>query len=277
MKSIVKSIFVTNHINEEFIELHTSGLANRVFATQNYILRIPTDHEEAQNDARTESIAAPVAKNHGIITPKLIKYDDSCSLLDRSYSIWERIHGQSVDQINDKYEHKEIWTTLGFELGLLHTRVKECSDPNGWLDSPERDYTKSSLLAAIPDSTNSSKLVLKINDLYGSIRNNINKVFVHGDTHEGNIMCTNIYQYSGLIDWGDSGWAEPAIDFYMIPYQVIDAVLKGYKTVNGITVDKSFLNQLILDKIWKMLDDNIPVDMIYSVINDLERKINEEI
>ena len=51
-------------------ELPSTGVANRIFATTDVVLRVATDHPEAVPDARTESIAAPVAHAAGILTPR---------------------------------------------------------------------------------------------------------------------------------------------------------------------------------------------------------------
>lgn len=68
------------------------------------MLRIATDHPEARTDARTEVVAAPVARAHGIAVPRLF----ACELpfLPRA------------------------WRELGGELARLHDRVHACDDPN---------------------------------------------------------------------------------------------------------------------------------------------------
>ncbi len=278
MKSTIKTIFQANNINEDFVELTTTGLANRVFATTDYILRIPTDHEEALSDARTESVAAPIAYENGILTPKLIRYDNSCKLLDRSYSIWRRIHGFSLDKIENKYELKEIWSHLGYEIARLHTKIDKCDDPNGWLDSPDRDYTKEQFISLINNQYSKNDRILAIVDkLYSEETFQYNKAFVHGDTHEGNVMCTNNFTYAGLIDWGDSGWADPAIDFYMIPYQVIDTVLESYKTIASFNVNDNFINRIILDKIWTFLENNEELEVIFKFIDNMEMRLKKNL
>ncbi len=57
--------------------LKATGLANRIYATRDVVLRIATDHSDAIPDARTESVAAPIARSAGILTPELIAFDDS--------------------------------------------------------------------------------------------------------------------------------------------------------------------------------------------------------
>ena len=46
--------------------------------------------------ARTESVAAPVARHEGTLVPRLVAFDDSGAIVDRPYSLWERIHGETL-------------------------------------------------------------------------------------------------------------------------------------------------------------------------------------
>ena len=76
--------------------LNATGLANRVYATADVVLRVATDHPDAVPDARTESVAAPAARGAGIRTPRLLAFDDSRALVNRPFSIWERVHGETL-------------------------------------------------------------------------------------------------------------------------------------------------------------------------------------
>ena len=73
--------------------LQATGVADRIYATEDVVLRIATDHPEGVCDARTESVAAPVAYAAGVMTPRLLAFDDSRTLLDSPFSLWERVHG----------------------------------------------------------------------------------------------------------------------------------------------------------------------------------------
>src|SRR5215813_10216655 len=50
--------------------LKVTGMANRIYATEEIVLRIATEHPQAVADARTESVAAPAAFAAGIMTPR---------------------------------------------------------------------------------------------------------------------------------------------------------------------------------------------------------------
>jgi aminoglycoside phosphotransferase (APT) family kinase protein len=174
--------------------LPSSGIANRIYATQDVVLRIATDHEDGVADARTESVAAPVAWAAGIRTPRLLAFDDSRKLVDRPYSLWERIHGVTADELT--VSAIELWRSVGREIARLHTRVRACSDPQGWLDHPEHGPPP--------------------------------QRFVHDDLHGANIMCSPEGVFLGFIDWGDAGWGDPMLDFAYLPDVGVEPALDAY-------------------------------------------------
>jgi hypothetical protein len=65
--------------------LKATGLANRIYATSDVVLRIATDHSDAIPDARLESVAAPIARSAGILTPQRLRADQA---LTDSSSAW---------------------------------------------------------------------------------------------------------------------------------------------------------------------------------------------
>jgi hypothetical protein len=91
------------------------------------VLRIATDHPEARPDARTEVVAAPVARAHGIAVPRLLAFQAG------EYSLWERVHAETLSALPFL---PRAWRELGGELARLHDRVRACDDPNGGLDTP---------------------------------------------------------------------------------------------------------------------------------------------
>src|SRR5215471_9186708 len=73
----VAGILAVYGVPGPWCRLHSTGIANRVYATPDVVLRVATDHDDAIADALTESIAAPVALAAGILTPHLIAFDNS--------------------------------------------------------------------------------------------------------------------------------------------------------------------------------------------------------
>ncbi|GAU78574.1 hypothetical protein F3D3_3208 [Fusibacter sp. 3D3] len=281
MDAVIREILKKNEINEAFIKLETHGIANEIYATPNFILRIPTEHPEANADAYTESVAAPLAKSIGIKTPKMICFDDSYTVLDRTYSIWERIHGSTLGELDNYLNFYHTWYEIGCELGKLHVSIKKCDDPKGWLDSPDREYTKEMLIEGVlardnyvDKHRNQSAYLLKLIECKFTDETFFyEKCFVHGDTNIFNFLCTPNDQLLSIIDWGDAGWADPAIDFYRVPVEVLDTVLDGYTQMASINVDSHFIYRLIFDKIWTAIEEKQDLFGLEDQIMILEKNL----
>ncbi|MEW9124318.1 MAG: aminoglycoside phosphotransferase family protein [Thermotaleaceae bacterium] len=274
MDDIIRRILNKNQINERFIKLTTHGIANDIYATPNFILRIPTDHPEANSDAFTESVAAPLAKLNGIKTPELICFDDSYTILNKTYSIWERIHGVTLGEIDNYLHYYNTWKEIGLELGKLHIHIKSCDDPKGWLDNPNRDYTKGMIIRGLINKDRKSLYLLElVENKYTDKTFSYKKCFVHGDTNAFNFLCSKNDQLLSIIDWGDSGWGDPAIDFYMIPMDVLDAVLDGYNEIAGVNVDFDFIYRIILDKVWTEIEGRQDICILENKIMELESRL----
>ncbi len=81
--------------------------------TEEWVIRIPTDHPEALGDAYTEAVAAPQVKAQGIRTPQLLVFDDDRQFLDRPYSIWERFRGTTLENFRGTPSWAKIWVRWG--------------------------------------------------------------------------------------------------------------------------------------------------------------------
>lgn len=133
--------------------LPSTGIANHIYATHDVVLRVATDHDEAIVDALTESIAAPVALAAGILTPRLIAFDNSRKFVDRPFSLWERIHGETLGLVNLRKNARErVWREVGQEIARLHQLVRSCRDDNRYLDTPQRETRLDLLLQQLADS-----------------------------------------------------------------------------------------------------------------------------
>src|SRR5262249_52237324 len=177
--------------------LASTGIANRIYATHDVVLRVATDHDEAIADALTESIAAPVALAAGILTPRLIAFDNSRRFVDRPLSLWERIHGETLGLVNLQKDARErVWREVGQQIARLHQRVRSCPDDNGYLDKPAREMRLDLLLKRYADSGHgSSDVVREIDHLISDLSPFVfpdggSNCFLHNDLHEWNIMCT---------------------------------------------------------------------------------------
>jgi len=233
---LIDAMFARHGVPGRWEVLPSTGLANRIFATRDVVLRVATDHPDGVVDARTESVAAPVARAAGVLTPRLITFDDSRTLVERPFSLWERVHGETLGLTSlSSRQAANVWRGVGRELARLHLRVRECADPEGYLDEPRRDQDVD---AAVKRLVDAKKIDIKAaqrverltEDLRSYIATGIGTRFIHDDIHPMNLMCSADGELLAIIDWGDAGWGDPTLDFVRIPFDTIRSTLEGYET-----------------------------------------------
>jgi aminoglycoside phosphotransferase (APT) family kinase protein len=239
--------------------LASTGIANWIYATEDVVLRVATDHRDGVPDARTESVAAPAAYAAGILTPRLIAFDDSRTLVDRPFSLWERIHGGTLGEITLPDEARSAaWRAVGRELARLHRLVTACPDPHGYLDVPGEYPDVEWFLAALVDGGRlgagiASDLEVACREL-DEVPPAPDVAFTHGDAHAMNIMCDEDGRLLALIDWGDAGWSDPMHDFSSMPLDVIPSAVAGYETEIGRPLDDDSLARLVRAKVISAFD-----------------------
>lgn len=246
----VDDILRAHGITGPWAALPATGIANRIYATSTVVLRVATDHPDGVLDARTESVAAPVARAAGIKTPELVVFDDSRSLIDRPYSIWERVHGETLGLFAPNARTAlQTWAQIGREIANLHLRVLDCPDPNGWLDQPDRHDARERLAAlgdfpGVSESTR-HRIGRWIDRLAPAAQVPVAPRFLHGDLHDMNVMCSRGGELLALIDWGDAGWGDPAIDFVDVPMAALPTAVKAYETVAPGVLGESATTRIV--------------------------------
>lgn len=260
-RELIDAMFARHGASGPWEELPSTGVANRIFATRDVVLRVATDHPEALPDARTESVAAPVAHAAGILTPRLIAFDDTRTLVGRPFSLWERVHGETFGVINlSPHEIAEVWRAVGRELAKLHIRVRECADPNGYLDQPARNQdigaVLNHLVAAQKIKADAAQQIeRKAGELQLNSATEVEPRFIHDDIHPMNIMCSNNGELMAILDWGDAGWGDPALDFAAMPLEAIRPALEGYEAETSRSLGALFLARVAWYKLLDILDD----------------------
>ena len=229
-------MFAAHGVRGPWEPLPATGEVNHIYATRDVVLRVGADHPDTVADARTEAVAAPAAHAAGILTPRLIAFDDSRSLTDRPYSLWQRVHGETLGLLElEPSRAANVWRSVGRELARLHHRVTVCPDPNGWLDTHERPADLTPFVESLAslgriDSGASSETLRLLEQLAPHVATNVDRRFIHGDIHPMNVMCTADGELLALIDWGDAGWADPALDFAAIPVESMPDAVAGYES-----------------------------------------------
>ncbi len=235
----VDAILAAHSIPGPWTELPTTGVANRIYATADVVLRIAGEHAESISDARTESVAAPAARAAGIRVPELIVFDDSRTLIDRPYSVWERVHAETLSAWKpEPSSARRTWRELGAELARLHELVRVCADPRSWLDDPSREGDPAGLLPGLVarqriDVESAGRLERWLDHLRPALAEPVPLRFGHNDAHAGNVLCTADDELVALIDWGDAGWGDPAIELASVPVDAVPLVVSGYEEEGG--------------------------------------------
>jgi aminoglycoside phosphotransferase (APT) family kinase protein len=255
----VDAIFSTYGIDEAWEQLPSTGVANWIYATGDVVLRVATDHPDGVPDARTESVAAPAAHAAGILTPRMIAFDDSRTLVNRPFSLWERVHGATLGQISLSDEAlMAVWRAVGRELARVHRRVTACPDPQGYLDTPGDDPDLDRLIATLVAAGRLE--VGTARDIRAACREidgaacAVNVAFTHGDLHRMNVMCDEHGRLLALIDWGDACWNDPMADFASMPLDAIPPAAAGYEAETGEPLSSVSRARLIRGKVISALD-----------------------
>jgi aminoglycoside phosphotransferase (APT) family kinase protein len=242
--------------------LPATGVANRIYATRDVVLRVATDHPEARPDARTESVAAPIARAAGVLTPRLLAFDDSRRLADRPYTIWERIHGETLGLMQPGAPSPSTWIGVVEQLAMLHRGVDACPDPNRWLDEPERERDLRPLLARVASAGHLTRheaddVEQWMRALEPAIAVTPTPRFLHDDIHAMNVMCTADGTLLAILDWGDAGWGDPTLDFARIPLAAVPAALAVYERAAPGLLGERPEARILWDKLHHALDDLI--------------------
>ena len=233
--ALVDAMFETHGVPGPWEVLPATGVANHIFATRDVVLRVATGHRDGFSDARTESIAAPVARAAGILTPQLIAFDDTRTLVDHPFSLWERVHGETLGAATlSDFATARVWRSVGRELARLHVRVRACPDPNDYLDEPARQHDLDRSLnrlteAGTLDLDTATRVEELAKELDSRAAEPVGCRFIHDDVSPMNVMCTTAGELLATIDWGDAGWGDPSLDFAATPLAAVPAALAGHE------------------------------------------------
>jgi YD repeat-containing protein len=256
---LIAAMFSAYGVHGPWAQLPSTGVANWIYATEDVVLRVATDHRDGVPDARTESVAAPAAHAAGILTPRMLAFDDSRKLVDRPFSLWERVHGAALGQTTLSDEAQmAVWHSVGRELARLHRLVTTCPDPHGYLDTPGEEPDTDRQIATLVaggrlDASAARDLRAATRDLDDTARA-VTVAFTHGDLHTMNVMCDAAGRLVAIIDWGDAGWNDPMSDFAGMPLDAIPAAVEGYEAEIGETLNSAAHARLIRTKVVSALD-----------------------
>jgi aminoglycoside phosphotransferase len=205
------------------------------------------------DDCYTERVAVPIAVAAGLRTPRLLDFDDSMDPVPSVVTLYERWPGVALGLTRTGPDRLEgVYNELGRELALLHSKVTEADDPHHWLEVPEAPDPEARLREAAAEGTVDAPTEDWIAQCLERIRPYLGRprrqAFVHNDAHAFNTLVVPA-GYSGIIDWGDAGWDDPAAELSSVPLFAVPWCLAGYEAAGG-ELDPGFHARVL----WNALD-----------------------
>ena len=213
------------------------GVFNRIYPLgRDLVLRVPRDHPAFVAAARKESVAVPAAREAGVRTPRMVSFDDTGDLLPVPYSVYERVHGDTLGLLDlDPAEATAAWRELGRDLARLHAGVPEDGPAAGLELEPmpdPRPWPEEIAAEGYFTSTEARWFSVWLDRLAPAALAPVRRRFLHGDSQATNVMVrAGTLEYLAVLDWGGSGWGDPAWDFAGVPLRVVPSMLEGYGEV----------------------------------------------
>lgn len=180
-------------------------------------------------------------KKGGIPVPKILGYDDSCTICDSSYFFMEKLEGSSLYTDKDSISQSDL-DNIYTEMGRINKKINEIHcQCFGYPGNPEYQgkewfpVFKKMLQAGINDSKNGNvDIKIPIDTLFNYLDRD-KEIFaeitvpqlVHWDLWDGNIFVKN-GKITGIIDWERCIWGDPLLEAGFRCYDMNPHFLKGY-------------------------------------------------
>ena len=150
----------------------------------------------------------------------------------------------------------DTWRALGHQLAHLHATVTACSDPNGWLDQPAHpDHQQLRALAVASAPELGDEVVRWVDGIEAALTTAAARCFLHYDVHDMNLMCGRDGSLMAIIDWGDAGWGDPALELSEVPLRAIPYVLEGYRRDAAPLLGDAPEARILADQLFRGLED----------------------
>ena len=220
------------------------GITNNMYRFgEHLMLRIPRNHPYLFDLLRKEARVVPAARAAGVHTPALVAFDDTCAVLPAPYSLYERVAGETLGLLDLEPEATPgVWRALGRDLALLHTEITpealppeelgRCSDPRANLEQ-----LASAGHFTLMEARWFERLLERLAPYALAA---LPPRFLHGDTQSTNLMVrSGSLEYLAVLDWGSSGWGDPAWDFAGMPLRAVPFILEGHRQIAPLDADET--------------------------------------
>lgn len=222
--------------------MRSTGVVNSIYTLGNLVLRVPKNMAPALSDTYTESVACPVAWDHGVRTPRLVVWDEDTDILEVPFTIHERVDGVPPELDFDG----QLWRDVGRDMARMHIEITDCPDPLGRLDDAGR-VSEEGVLTWARGTDVQGWIERCVERLKPLISEPVDDVFLHNDVSNGNVLHKD-GAYAAVIDWGDAGWGDPSLEFASLPMVAAIGMLEGYRDVTHLP-DVTTEARILWDKI----------------------------
>jgi aminoglycoside phosphotransferase (APT) family kinase protein len=232
---------------QSIVQLPQVGIINIVYLLgDDLVLRVPRAHPAHVALMYREAVAAPAARAVGVRTPRLVVFDDSLTLLPVPYTIYERVHGETLGLLDlEPAATPEAWRELGHDHALLHAGVS-AAGPCGSLAVHEESHDPRDLVEERASEGWFTTLEARwlgtwLDRLAPAATATVPHRFVHRDVQATNVMvrARDETTYLALLDWGEARWGDPASDFGAIPLRAVPYALEGHRAVAPLDSDET--------------------------------------
>jgi hypothetical protein len=219
------------------------GVVNHVRFVGDLCLRTLKEPNYA-SDVWTETVAVPAVVQAGAMVPALLAFDCSQSIVPTLVTIYRRVPGEPLGALVSLADPASIYRQLGEQIGTWHRNVRTVPDPHGHLDRPEFPNPRQ-VVAQNEDRLSVGELrwvdalLTRLGEAQSTERG-----FVHWDLHVLNVLVHE-GRLSSVLDWGDAGWADAAINFHCLPAEYLPEALDGFGSQDSDFIGRCLLGVVL--------------------------------
>jgi len=230
-----------------------AGVANEVYLLgEELVLRIPRSDAFAA-DLRKETLVIPAARRAGVRTPKVVSFHDQ----DSTWLVVERVPGVDLAQLDLPPDRvAEVYRQVGHELAKLH-RMPPDATLHGIPCHNEPAGPGPLVAGLLTDGYLDVDAARWLDDWFARLAAQVPagqpRVLIHGDLAPQNLLVAPATgQFTGIVDWGDAEWADPAVDFAKTPPVHLPALLDGYRLESGHSAESLHARALWYHLSWAL-------------------------
>jgi tRNA A-37 threonylcarbamoyl transferase component Bud32 len=234
------------------------GVVNHVRFVGELCLRTLKNPDYA-GDILTETLAVPAVRRSGARVPELMVFDPDEDIVEGYVTIYARAPGRPLGSIRNPLDLGSIYRDVGAEVGVWHRGVRFLHDPNERLDLPMLDNAAEALVRNADRMQPElvawvENLILRLEEAHPR-----SDGFVHWDLHANNLLISED-RLSAVLDWGDAGWGDPAINFRSFPAAYLPQALDSFGVADYGMIARSIIGVLsyALDEIHYPSNEDFP-------------------